>query len=41
MALLKSIPVDSTSLNSPGANGSLSPTTFTPLALNPAGNVAN
>ena len=41
MALFRSIPVLSTSLNSPGEIGSLSPTSLTPLALKPPGRLAN
>ena len=39
--MVRSIPVASTSLNSPGAIASLLPTIRTPLALNPPGRVAN
>ena len=41
IALLRSCPVASTSLNSPGDIGSLSPTILTPFALNPPGKFAN
>jgi len=41
IALLKSTPVASISLNSPGLIGSLSPTNLTPFALNPPGKFAN